>query len=114
MTVPESIQAFAPTAFGSNASYKKYIVVKGSKADTFFANSIYDYIHHGDMNTDGKITAEDIKSVAGFIAKDINDMNFNYGQGVIADNNGDNNITTKDLYDIFRSIKEDYEASLSK
>lgn len=114
VTVPESIQAFAPTAFGSNASYKKYIVVKGSKADTFFANSIYDYIHHGDMNTDGKITAEDIKSVAGFIAKDINDMNFNYGQGVIADNNGDNNITTKDLYDIFRSIKEDYEASLSK
>ena len=114
VSVPESVKNFATTAFGNTAGSRKYIIVKGSAADKFFKGNIYSYIYHGDMNTDGKITAQDIKTIAQLVAKGINDMNYNNGQGVIADNNGDNNITTKDLYDIFKSIKEDYEASLSK
>ena len=109
VTVPESVEALASTAFGS-AGGATYVVAKGSAADEYFKNSGYNYIHYGDVNGDGQINAEDLKTIADYLAQGISDLNHNYGEGVIIDGDGDGEISTKDLNDIFRSIKEDYEA----
>ncbi len=112
VTVPESVEAFASTAFGSTSG-ATYVIVKGSVADEYFKDSGYSYVYYGDVTTDGIINAKDIKTIAGFIAQGINDLNYSFGQGVIADKDNDNDISIKDLNEIFRSIKKDYEASLS-
>lgn len=108
VTIPENITALASTAFGSTDG-ATYVIVKGSAVDEYFKNSGYKYIFYGDMNADGKIIAEDIKTIAGYIAKGINDLNYDNGRGVIADKHNDGNISMLDLFEVFRSIKEDIE-----
>jgi len=109
VTIPESITGLASTAFGSTSG-AKYVVVKGSTADDYFKNSNYSYIYYGDMNANGKISYDDIKTVAEYIAKGIKDLNYNMGKGVIADGDSDSSISTKDLNSIMSSIKAEYEA----
>ncbi len=109
VTVPESIEALASTAFGSTSG-ATYIVVKNSTADSFFKDSGYSYIFYGDMNANGKIQSNDIQTIADYIAKGINDLNTDSGRGVIADGDSDGNITMKDLFDALQSIKPEYEA----
>lgn len=109
VTVPESVEALASTAFGSTSG-ATYIVRKGSVADKYFEGSGYSYIHYGDMNGDGKINAKDFQTIANYLAQGINNLNYNYGAGVIIDGDGDGEISMKDLNDIFKSIKADYEA----
>ena len=62
------------------------------------------------MDANGKINAKDIKKVAEYLAKGINSLNYDMGRGVIVDGDNDGVISTKDLYEIFKSIREDYEA----
>ncbi len=109
VTVPDSVEAFASTAFGSTTG-ARYIIKKGTKAEEYFKNSGYKYYNYGDMSTDGKITAKDISTIAEYIAKGISDINANYGYGVIADIDCDNKISIKDLHDVFESVKEEYES----
>ena len=109
VTVPETIKALASTAFGSTSG-ATYVIVKGSVADEYFNNSGYSYIYYGDMDANGKINAKDIKKVAEYLAKGINSLNYDMGRGVIGDGDNDGVISTKDLYEIFKSIREDYEA----
>ncbi len=110
VTVPNNLTAIASTAFGSTSAPATYVVTKGSIGNSFFSGSGYRYIFYGDMNANGKIEYNDIKTLAKYLAQGINDLNYNYGKGVIADGDNDGNITMKDLNDVFRSIKEDVEA----
>ena len=110
VTVPASIEALASTAFGSTSG-PTYVTVKGSKAEEYFKNSGYYYINYGDMDADGGIQSYDLMDIAGLIAAGIKEnLNYNDGAAVIADIDGDNVITTKDLFDVFQSIKDEYEA----
>ena len=110
VTVPNDLTAIASTAFGSTSAPATYVVTKGSIGNSFFSDSGYRYIFYGDMNANGKIEYNDIKTLAKYLAQGINDLNYHYGKGVIADGDNDGNITMKDLNDVFRSIKEDVEA----
>lgn len=110
VTVPDDLTAIASTAFGSTSASATYVVTKGSIGNSFFSGSGYRYIFYGDMNANGKIEYNDIKTLAKYLAQGINDLNYNYGKGVIADGDNDGNITMKDLNNVFRSIKEDVEA----
>jgi hypothetical protein len=63
------------------------------------------------MDADGGIQSYDLMDIAGLIAAGIKEnLNYNDGAAVIADIDGDNVITTKDLFDVFQSIKAEYEA----
>ena len=123
VAVPDSVEAIASTAFGATDG-AIFVTGKGTLADEYFTNSGYDSVHYGDMDTDGVVTALDIKTVASYIAEDImakcaegetigdrDPLNYDGGTGVIADINGDGKITTADLAKIFQSIKEEYEAT---
>ncbi len=108
ITLPASIEAFAPTAFGSSEG-KTLIIKKDNNSSLleYFANSGYNYNFYGDMNSDNTIDAKDIKALAQYIAQGITGLS---NGGIIADINSDNTISTKDLFDIFQSIRANYEA----
>jgi len=110
VTVPNNLTAIASTAFGSTSASATYVVTKGSIGNSFFSGTVNCYIFYGDMNANDNIEYNDIKTLAKYLAQGINDLNYNYGKGVIADGDNDGNITMKDLNDVFRSIKEDVEA----
>ncbi len=110
VTLPETVETIAPSAFGNSVD-TTYVTVKGSVADTYFQNGNFEAVNYGDMNLDGTISASDIKAVENYIATGNNeDMNADSGKAVIADSNGDNRITLFDVFNIFKSIKEAYEA----
>lgn len=113
--IPSDITAIASTAFGTTGS-TKYVVHKGTNIEKYFKDSGYGYVNYGDVNTDDKIDAKDIKRVAEIIATNLaknsskqDVLNYDSGKGIIADSNGDGSITTRDLYEIFSSIKAEYE-----
>lgn len=114
ITVPDTVESIASAAFGSADSNTTYVTLKGSAADTYFASSSYESVNYGDMDKNGTITAVDIRTVENYIATGVTeDMTADSGNVLLADGDGDGKITLHDIYKIFSSIKEAYEAEQS-
>lgn len=111
ITVPDTVESIAGAAFAGAGSDTTYVTLKGSAADTYFAGSSYESVNYGDMDKNGTITAEEIRTVEGYIATGATeDMTADNGKTLLADGDGDGKITLHDIYKIFSSIKEAYEA----
>ncbi len=112
ITVPETVESIASSAFG-NADGATYVTVKGSAADTYFASSNYKSVNYGDVNLDGKIAADDILTIEEHIAGGATEnMTSDIGDApaLVTDSDNNSKITLYDLFKIFSSIKEAYEA----